>query len=220
MREYSKFENANAILNGMDDCVDEFVESFVELHKQPINNEYMNEWLLRSILDTVKTQHSVLYIACGTAGYRRLFHNIKRFVGVDFSRKMVDAAKKNDAKPDIDFEFNCSTFENFKTKEKFDIIYMGPYGNNVPYTYEAIEKAKSLLNEDGMLFCTAPDPHIHGLKAHVKEFIKNLLVNKNFDYHPIKKLKKMIRNSKLEAVIELRMKTCIGHSYCYVVKNQ
>ena len=220
MKEFSKFENANAILNGMEDCSDEFVASFVELHKQPVDNEYMYEWLLRSILDTVKTNHSVLYVACGTSGYRRLFKNIRRFVGIDFSKKMIEACKKNDTCPSIDFEFNCTTFEDYVPKEKFDVIYLGPYGNNVPFTNEILDKAKSMLANDGMLFCTTTDPMIYGIKAHIKEFIKNLLMNKTFNYHPVNRIEKMIENNGLDVWVKLRMKTIIGYSYCYIVKNK
>lgn len=219
MKEFSKFENANAILNGMDDCSEEFVQHFVSYHQKPIDNEYMYDWLIRSIMDTVKTNHSVLYVACGTAGYRRVFNNIKRFVGVDFSNKMITAAKAIDSKPEISFDFQCSTFEKFQTDELFDVIYLGPYGNNVPFTYECLEKAKSMLKEDGMIFCTCPDPDFKGNISKYKHFFKNLIFKKNFDWHPVRKLEKMLKKTNLETHIKLRMKTCLGHCFLYVVKT-
>ena len=218
-REFNKFENANAILNGMEDCVDEFVQGFINLHKQPIDNHYMYDWLLRSLVDVVKINHSILWVACGTAGYSRLFKNINRFVGIDFSAKMIDAAKTINTNKNIDFVFHCVTLEKFSTEELFDVIYLGPYGNNVPYTYEALKKAKKLLNDDGMIFCAFPDPEFKGFYSRFKEFIKNLIIHKNLDYDPVKKLEKMLKKSKLEVYIKLRMKTDIGHSYCYVVKS-
>lgn len=218
-KEFSNFENANAILNGMEDCVDGFVESFVELHQQPMDSHYMYEWLLRSLIDVIKINHSVLYVACGTAGYTRLFKNIKRFVGVDFSKKMINAARKTNANKNIDFEFHCATFEVFETKELFDLVYLGPYGNNVPYTLEVFDKAKKLLREDGMIFCAGPVPELDGFFCRMKEFLKRLIINKTFDYDPVKKLEKMLKKSKLKIYVNLRMKTDIGYSYCYVVKK-
>ena len=140
-RHFNNYENANAIINGMDDCVDEFVEFFVELHNEPLNNEYMYEWVLRSLEDIIKVNHSVLHVACGTAGYTRLFRYMKRFVGIDFSKKMIDAAKQIHRNESIEYEFYCTTLEKFETKEKFDVIFMGPYGHYVPYTNEALQKA-------------------------------------------------------------------------------
>ncbi len=218
-RIYSNFENASAILNGMEDCVDEFVESFVGVHQQPIDNHYMYDWLLRSLVDVIKINHSILYVACGTAGYSRLFKNIKRFVGIDFSQKMITAAKKINANKNIDFDFQCTTFEKFESKELFDLIYLGPYGHYVPFTRGILEKAKKLIKEDGLIFCTCTDPEFKGIYQRFKEFIKCLLINKTFEYDPVKKLENMLKNTKLEVYIKLRMKTGIGYSYCYVVKK-
>lgn len=216
---FNKFENANAILNGMHDCVDEFVESFVEIHKLPIDNHYKYEWLLRSLIDIIKINHSVLYVACGTAGYSRLFKNIRRFVGVDFSKKMIDAAKKINTNKDIDFDFKCTTFEKLESTELFDVIYLGPYGHNVPYTLEVLDKAKKMIKEDGMIFCTCADPEFKGLYSRIKEFIKCFLFNKTFNYDIIKMLEKMFMITKLHVYIKLRMKTDLGYSFCYIVKK-
>jgi len=216
---FSNLENANAILNGMEDCSDEFVEEFVKLHKLPIDNDYMYDWLLRSIVDVVKVNHSVLYVACGTGGYTRLFKNVKRFVGIDFSKKMVKAATLLNKNPNIDFEFNCTTFESFVTDELFDLIYLGPYGHNVPYTYSVLEKAKQHLKNDGMIFCTISDPGFEGYWQKFKECIKQLIYNQTFAYDPVQNLENMLQKSKLEVYLKLRIKTSLGHAYCFIVKK-
>lgn len=219
-KEFSNLENANAILNGMEDCIDDFVESFVELHQKPIDNHYMYEWLFRSLIDVIKINHSVLYVACGTAGYTRLFKNIKRFVGIDFSKKMIAAARKLSENKNIDFDFQCTTFEAFDTQELFDLVYLGPYGNNVPYTLEVFEKAKKMIKEDGMIVCAGPVPELKGFYCRAKEFLKQFFIYKTFDYDPIKKLEKMLKKSKLEIYVKLSMKTDIGYSYCYITQKK
>ncbi|MDF3033467.1 MAG: hypothetical protein K0R76_421 [Alphaproteobacteria bacterium] len=218
-RVFSNLENANAILNGMDDCCDEFVEAFTELHKQPIDNNYMYDWMIRSLIDVVKVNHSILYVACGTAGYTRLFKNARKFVGIDFSQKMIQAAKKLNQGTEISYEFHCTTLENFSSKDLFDVIYLGPYGHNVPYTSLALEKAKNLLNDDGMIFCTLPDPNFTGYFSRAKELLKQIIYNKTTLYDPVKKLEYFLRKSKLNIYIKMRMKTSLGHAFCYVVKK-
>ncbi len=218
-REFSNFENAHAILNGIEDCVDEFVDAFVDIHKQPLDNAYKYDWLLRSLVDVSKINHSVLYVACGTAGYTRLFNNIKRFVGIDFSKKMIEAAKKLNINPAISFDFHCTTFENFVSDELFDIIWLGPYGHYVPYSYSVLEKSKKFLKNDGFLFCTITDPDFSGSYSRFKELLKQLICNRNIKYDSVKNLEKMLKKSGLEVFIKLRMKTDLGHSFCYIVKS-
>lgn len=219
-REFSKYENANAILNGMEDCVDDFVQGFVELHNMPIDDTYMYDWLLRSILDKIKINQSVLYVACGTAGYTRLFSNIKRFVGIDFSKKMIEAAKTITKKHSkIDFAFFNTTFEAFDTGEKFDLIYLGPYGHNVPHKLGVLEKAKTLLNDNGFIFLTCPDPNFKNFFYKLKELIRNIFVNKDLNYDKHKYLKSLIKRANLEVMVELRMNNTIGHCFCYIVKK-
>lgn len=218
-RVFSNLENANAILNGQEDCCDEFVEAFVSLHKEPIDNVYMYEWLIRSFVDVIKVNQSVLYIACGTAGYTRLFKNVKRFVGIDFSKKMISAAKELNQNPAIDFDFNCTTFEDFNSTETFDIIYLGPYGHNVPYTIDVLQKAKKYLKKDGMLFCTIGDPGFKNIYSRFKEFSKQLILHGNVSYDPIAKLEKMFCKTNLQVHCQLKMKTSIGSAVCYVLKG-
>lgn len=216
--EFDKFENANAILNGMDDCHPDFTKSFVELHQKPIDNFYCYEWFLRSVIDVIKINHSVLYVACGTAGYSRLFKNIKRFVGIDFSKNMVNAAQKLHKDKKESYAFHCCTLEEFQTKESYDLIYLGPYGHNVPYTYDALNKAKKLLNKDGMIFCTICVQKFNFYTA-IKETIKQLLYNKNIYYNPMSRLENMLVKSDLNIFVKIIMKTSIGYAACYVVKN-
>jgi SAM-dependent methyltransferase len=217
-KDFNKYENAHAILNGMEDCSDEFVENFIQAHKKPIDNQYMYDWLIRSLLDVVKINHSILYVACGTSGYTRLFRNMKKFVGIDFSKKMIAASKKLHKSEAIDFEFHCTTFEQFQTNELFDVIYLGPYGHYVPYTPEVLEKAKNLLCSDGVIFCTCVDPEFKGFMGRIKAMVKHFINHKNLDYDPVQKLEKMIEKTRLGIILKLRMKTTIGYGYCYIIK--
>lgn len=219
VRDFSNIENANAILNGQEDCCDEFVEAFVNLHKEPIDNFYMYDWLLRSLIDVVKINHSVLYIACGTAGYTRLFKNVKRFVGVDFSKKMINAASKLNTNPEIRYDFECNTFENFQSDELFDVVYLGPYGHNVPYTAAVLEKAKKHIKDDGMIFCTISDPEFNGWYSRAKEFLKQLIYKRTFEYDPVAKLEKMLDKADLHVYCNMRLKTSLGHAFCYILKK-
>ena len=219
-RIFSDLENANAILNGQEDCCDEFVNAFLDLHKKPSDNVYLYDFVMRTMVDIIKINHSVLHIACGTAGYTRLYKNVQRFVGIDHSKKMIEAAKTFNKYRQMNCEFFCTTFENYNREEKFDIIYMGPYGHNVPYTYLALEKAKNLLKEDGMLFCTITDPGFRNFLARLKERIKQILKNKTLEYDPIQIVEKMFKKTSLETFCKMRIKTDLGHSFCYILKKE
>lgn len=215
---FTDYENANAIINGMDDCIDEFVDAFVDLHQKPIDSDYMYDFVTRSLEDITKVDHSVLHVACGTAGYTRLFRFMKRFVGIDFSKKMIHKAKEIHTSGPIDFEFHCTTLEKFKTDEKFDIIFMGPYGHYVPYTDEALQKAKRLLNKDGFIICTHPDPEFQNFWSIIKECLKQIIKYKRFGYSPIARFEKILKKNDLEAWMKIQMKTCVGRSRCYLVR--
>lgn len=218
-REYTKFENANAILNGMEDICDEFVDGFVDVHNITIDNNYMYDWLLRSMVDICKTDHSVLYIACGTSGYMRLFNNIKRFVGVDFSKKMISASKKEGKKYDISSDFHCSTFENFQTEERFDVVWMGPYGHYVPFTTDILIKSRYYLKKDGFVLCSTSDPMYKGSYERFKEFLKCLLYKRTFKYDRVKNIESMITKADLDIVLKMRMKTTEGYSIFWIGKK-
>ena len=218
-KQYTKFENANAILNGMDDICDEFVDGFVDAHNVPIDNNYMYDWLLRSIVDVCKFDHSVLYIACGTSGYMRLFNNIKRFVGIDFSKKMITASKKESKKYDINSDFHCTTFEEFQTDEKFDVVWMGPYGHYVPFTLDILKKAQNVLNKDGFVLCSTTDPMYKGLYGRLKEFMHCLLYKRTFKYDRVKNIESMIKEANLDIVLKLRMKATEGYSIFWIGKK-
>lgn len=171
-----------------------------------------------NLLDVIETNHSALYTACGAAGYRRFFHNSKRFFGIDFSTEVIEAARKISSKPEIDSELHCTNLEAFHSDEKFDVICLGPYDHNIPYASPVIEKAREMLRKDGMIFCTCPDPQVHGLIMRAKEFLKNLFLHKNLEYHSIKKLEKILRKSNLETHVRSCIKTCLEHAFCLTVK--
>lgn len=218
-KTYTDKENAHAIYNGMDDCSDEFVKDFSDIHNSKIDDAYMFSWIIRSIVDTVKINHSVLYIACGTAGYVRLFKNIKRFVGVDFSQKMINAAEQHLKKTALDFELYCTTLDQFKSSEKFDVVYLGPYGHYTPFTNEVFTISKEFLKENGLIFCTFSDPQIYGFIRNLKEMVKNFIYNRNFNYHPKKEFEKQLVRNQLNTVLQMRIQNSIGHGFLYVVEK-
>ncbi|MBP9829259.1 MAG: class I SAM-dependent methyltransferase [Proteobacteria bacterium] len=157
------------------------------------------ERLTRSLEDIVKVNHSVLHVVCGTAGYTRLFRYMKRFVGIDFSNKMLNAAKRIHNKNDsIDYEFHCATLEKFDTSEKFDVIFMGPYGHYVPYTDEALQKEKSLLKSDGWIICTHPDPEFPGYWSVIKECLKQFPYHKKVGFSPVKRFENILKKNNLK----------------------
>jgi SAM-dependent methyltransferase len=171
------------------------------------------------MVDICKTEHSVLYIACGTSGYMRLFNNIKRFVGVDFSKKMILASKRESKKYEISSEFHCSTFENFQTEEKFDVVWMGPYGHYVPFTLEVLIKARDYLRENGFVLYSTPDPMYKGRYGKFKEFVKCMLYKKTFKYDRVKNIESMMQKANLDKILKLRMKTTEGYSIFWIGKK-
>ena len=99
------------------------------------------------------------------------------------------------------------------------MVYLGPYGHNVPYTAAVLEKAKKHIKDDGMIFCTISDPEFKGVYSRIKELLKQIIYNQSFSYDPVAKLEKMLRKADLNIYCKLRMKTSLGHAFCYILKK-
>jgi SAM-dependent methyltransferase len=131
---------------------------------------------------------------------------------------MIDTAKRVHENNSIEYDFHCTTLERFETKEKFDVIFMGPYGHYVPYTKEALQKAKSLLKKDGWIICTHPDPEFPNFWGIFKECLKQLIYNKTLGFNAVKRFEKFLNKNDLEIWMNMQIKTSVGRSRCYLVR--
>ncbi len=96
---------------------------------------------------------SVLEIGSGTGRYVIDFikHGIKA-VGIDYSKKMVEVARKNSKKAGIKCKFVYSDVEKkIELKEKFDIALLIGNWEYFNDPVKALENIKKALNKDGRI---------------------------------------------------------------------
>jgi len=115
-----------------------------------------------------------------------------------------------------DAEYFCGTFEEYQTQDKFDLISLTVYGPYEPLTSQVLEKARSMLKKDGLIFCPIVK-HKMSKIGKIKHMIKHIFVNKNLNFCNMRHGKKMFLENQLS------IQAVISHepSYCdiYILKN-
>lgn len=97
---------------------------------------------------------SIADLACGDGTLTRLFYeHFSRVVGVEASGKHLEEARKR--LPHC--EFHECLIEDFNTDEKFDSVFMLNVLEHVVNPIELLQKAASLLKEDGVLIVHVPN---------------------------------------------------------------
>ncbi len=88
--------DGSSIQNGLKDCDDKYVASYLSSHKDALTRQYKLDYLPELMMDglSLSDKHSILYVGCGTSGFTRLFNKTAKFIGIDYSPKMLDIAKK------------------------------------------------------------------------------------------------------------------------------
>lgn len=128
---------------------------------------------------------SVLELGCGTGRFFHHLSNVKRLVGVDISRNMLDVALENlKNMPELQqvTELVDSRIEDFDYPEKFDFVYsIGTIGEFLAFDQTLLQKMLNFLKPGGVLFLTLVDiesfedkEYVGPLKKSIRLFIRFL----------------------------------------------
>ena len=205
--------NGSSIQKGLKDCDEKYAHSYLSSHQNNPTRKYQLDYLAELMMDrlSISDSHSILYVGCGTAGFTRLFKKTAKFVGIDYSEKMLHLAPLSNSR-----EYFCGTFEEYQTQDKFDIISLTVYGPYVALTSHVLDKAKSMLKKDGLIFCPLVKYKMSKI-GKIKHILKHALINKNLNYCNVKNARKMF----LESQLHIQAIISIDSSYCdtYILKN-
>lgn len=103
-----------------------------------------------------KNKGNVLDVGCGNGSFMTIFENAGyNVVGVEYGQEAAEAASKN-------HNIICGEFPDLDIKNKFDLIIFRGVLQYVPNPKDYIDKAISLLNNNGCIFITA-QPNIDSL---------------------------------------------------------
>ncbi len=72
-------------------------------------------------------------------------------IGIDLNKSSIRECRKKN------FDTVCSSFEDFVSNKKFDVIVMNDFIEHTENPKQALSKANFYLNEGGILFITTPD---------------------------------------------------------------
>lgn len=146
--------------------------------------DFVNSRLNKIINKFDKQQLSVLDIGCG-GGY--LLHCFKEkgygnLQGLDPAPDCKISAKEL-----YDIDIATATLEEYKTKNKFDLIILGSVLEHMSNIDEVVEKIKDLLNPGGFLYICVPDgdnmgavlnePFLEFSLEHINYFTRGSMTN-------------------------------------------
>jgi len=116
-------------------------------------NSILGYYEVQSIFENAHGK-SLLDIGCGDGTLTaQLAKKFKRVVGIEASKKQIQKARKNCSK----VELHQSLIENFRTKERFDVITMLNILEHVIDPVFTLKKAASFLNKKGILIVHIPN---------------------------------------------------------------
>lgn len=95
----------------------------------------------------------ILDVGCGSGHFLKSQLKFKyNLYGIDIDEQVIASLKKI-------YKINAKAvfFLDFETEEKFDVIFMSHFLEHTPDPKLTLEKAKSMLNENGMLLIKVPN---------------------------------------------------------------
>ena len=102
-----------------------------------------------------KKELMILDIGCSTGNLLKIFRNYEpnvRMMGID-----IDPNSKKNAAPEIQESIIIGDFLNVEFQNLYDIISFNTVVEHLPNFVKYLEKAKSILNTDGIIFISTPD---------------------------------------------------------------
>ena len=127
--------------------------------KKPVPNEALYQQKLKMTQQYFDKDMSVLEFGCGT-GSTALVHapNVKHYLGVDVSDKMLEIAETKLASTEItNLDFKVSSFEDFNAdKTSFDVVLGLSILHLLDDPQTSIKQAFEVLKEGGLFISSSP----------------------------------------------------------------
>lgn len=131
-----------------------------------IKNKYYYTFLKSFLCSIIPADKKVLEIGCGTGDL--LVHLKPKYgVGIDISSEMIKIAKVKH--PLKKLHFQATPIENFKTREKFDYIYMSDVIEHLTDTKSSFKSIGKLVNKDTIFINTMVNPIWEAILMHAEK---------------------------------------------------
>lgn len=153
----------------------------ISSYRYPPDNRYLK------IIDSyLHDYQKVLDVGCGTGLITNLFASryISDFTGIDFSDG-IDYANQFALDNQLsNTEFIKQDFFEFSAKTKYDVIISQSFITHVPDYQQAVNRLKSLLNNDGVLLLGVYNNYGKILKKFLKINYKNDRLKLDQEHNP------------------------------------
>lgn len=149
---------------------------------------------LEKFMDLVPGGGIILDIGCGSGRDSTIFsHRGYRVVGIDFSREMVEYAKKANPRG----KYRVMDLEDLKFKYKFDGIWANASLHHIPKSClkAVLGRIYVLLKPGGTFFVKVK----HGSKEGLRENIKfDKILKRYFAFYKVGELRKLVKSAKFK----------------------
>lgn len=181
-------------------------ETYNKIAKDWNKDHSKDDWWLEGANDflaLLPKNAEILDVGCG-GGYKTEYMKEKGFnvEGIDFSEGMIEDAKQKF--PDVNFEvFDVYDFDKYP--KKFDGIFSQAVLLHIPKEriIEVLEKMKSRLNENGLLYIAVKSTKDNGIEEEVKkENDYGYEYERFFSYFSQEELKNYFNKIGLEIIYE------------------
>src|SRR5687768_5035622 len=127
-----------------------------EVHIQGDDYQRVRQTLGR-ITECYKTPIDVLDLGCGAGRYFHCMRNVNRIIGVDISRRMLEAARNPVNREEVStsqIELHCADLMKLSLPRKsVDFIYcIGVFGNGCDLTARLVRNVRSWLRGGGRFY--------------------------------------------------------------------
>ncbi len=137
----------------------------------------------------------ILEVGCG-AGFAAeyLAHRYDKYVGVDHSQELVNAAEAGHGSPSVSFV--AADIRDYEAEEKFDLILMIGVLHHLSEPGEILNSLSSLLKKDGVLVVNEPQKGnpIIGLARSIRKVVDNNYSSDQVEFSAAE-LEKLFRDS-------------------------
>ncbi len=131
---------------------------FKPLHKfNPVRIKYIKEYLKNhyNIKKKIKplSDIEILDIGCGGGLLSEPLSNLgANVIGIDASKKNIEAAKLHSKENNLNIKYFCNSPENFKINKKFDVVLNMEIVEHVHDLNLFIKKSSNFLKKNGVMF--------------------------------------------------------------------
>jgi len=138
----------------------------VYANRQYLKASSIHEYIKKKFPDFDIKEKSILELGCTSGGILKYFYDqgAKRTVGLDPEPEYVDYGKKK-----LGLEIYEGFIEDFKSKNKFDLIIMRHVVEHLLDPVKDLERAYELLNDQGLLFVETPSLYSMNMLGKWKE---------------------------------------------------